>query len=215
MELKNWRPITHLNVDYKIASKVIAKRIEPILPSLIHPDRTGFVKGRYIGENIRLIPDVMEQTKKLKHSVILLSLDFLKDFDTLEWSCIHHVLKLYNFGDSLRNWVKVFYTDIESAVPNNGYATNWIKPSTGVRQGSPLSPYLFILAAELMSMKIHQSRAVKGILIFERKIKISQFADDTNLLCSDFKSVGKGLQIAVDFGEISGLRLNLEKAKAM
>ena len=147
----------------------------------------------------------------------MLSLDFQKAFDTLEWSCIpvHHVLKLYNFGDSLRNWVKVFYTDIQSAVLNNGYATNWIKPSTGVRQGSPLSPYLFILAAELMSMKIRQSSAVKGISIFEREIKISQFADDTNLLCFDLSSVEKGLQIAVDFGEISGLRLNLEKTKAM
>ena len=137
----------------------------------------------------------------------------LKPFDILEWSCIHHVLKLYNFGDSLRNWVKVFCTDIESAILNNDYATNWIKPSTGVRQGCPLSPYLFIQAAELQrSMKIRQ---VKGISIFEREIKISQFADDTNLLCFDLSSVGKGLQIAVDFGEISGLRLNLEKTKAM
>ena len=91
-----------------------------MLPSLIHPDQTGFVKGRYIGENIRLMADVMEQTRKLNLSGILLSLDFQKGFDTLEWSCIHHVLKLYNFGDSLRNWVKVFYTDIESAILNNG-----------------------------------------------------------------------------------------------
>ena len=124
-----------------------------------------------------------------------------KPFVILEWSCIHHVLKLYNFGDSLRKWVKVFYTDIESAILNNDYAPNWIKPSTGVRQGCPLSPYLFIQAAELQrSMKLRQ---VKGISIFESEIKISQFADDTNLLCFELSSVGKGLQIAVDFGEIS------------
>ena len=123
-----WRPITLLNVDYKIASKAIAKRIEHMLPSLIHPDQTGFVKGRYIGENIRLISDIMEQTKKLNCPGILLSLDFQKAFDTLEWSCIHNVLKIYNFGDSLRNWIKVFYTDIESAI-----LTNWIKPSNLLR----------------------------------------------------------------------------------
>ena len=74
-----------------------------MLPSLIHPDQTGFVKGRYIGENIRLIADVMEQTRKLNLSGILLSLDFQKAFDTLEWSCISRVLKLYNFGDSIEN----------------------------------------------------------------------------------------------------------------
>ena len=124
LELKNWSPITLLNVDYTIASQAIAKRIEPMLPSLIHPDQTGFVKGRYIDENIRLIADVMEQTRKVNLSGILLSLDFQKAFDTLEWSCMHHVLKLYNFGDSLRNCVKVLYTDIESAILNNGYATN-------------------------------------------------------------------------------------------
>ena len=102
LKLQNWRPITLLNVDHKIASKAITKRIEQMLPSLIHPDQTGFVKGRYIGENIRLISDVVEQTKKLNCPGILLSLDFQKAFDTLEWSCIHNVLKIYNFGDSLR-----------------------------------------------------------------------------------------------------------------
>ena len=74
------------------------------------------MKGRYIGENIRLISDVMEQTKKLNCPGILLSVDFQIAFDTLEWSCIHNVLKIYNFGDSLRNWIKVFYTDIEIKV---------------------------------------------------------------------------------------------------
>ena len=61
---------------------------------------------------------------------------FRKAFDTLEWSCIHYALELYNFGDSLRNWVKVFYTEIESAVISNGFATNWFKPTSGVRQGA-------------------------------------------------------------------------------
>ena len=129
-----------------------------MLPLLIHPDQTGFVKGRYIGENIRLIADVMGQTRKLNLSGILLSLDFQKAFDNLVWSCIYDVLKLYNFGDSLRKWVRGFYADIESAILNNSYAANWIKPSTGVRQGCPLSPYLFILAAELIDFTLSNAR---------------------------------------------------------
>ena len=120
------------NVDYKIASKVIAKRMESFLPRLVHSDQTGFVKDRYIGENIRLISDIMEQTRKNNIPGIFASLDFSKAFDTLEWPCIQHALKLFNFGEGLRRWVTVFYNDIESAALNNGFATNWIKPSTGV-----------------------------------------------------------------------------------
>ena len=73
-----------------------------MLSFLIHPDQTGFVKDRYIGENITLISNIMEQTVKLDCSGILLSLDFQKAFDTLEWSCISNVLNMYSFGDSLK-----------------------------------------------------------------------------------------------------------------
>ena len=77
-----------LNTDYKIASKVIAKRIKRILPSIIHPDQTGFMKGRYIGQNIRLINDIIQQTELQKIPGIMFFLDFQKAFDTLEWSFV-------------------------------------------------------------------------------------------------------------------------------
>ena len=98
LELSNWRPITLLNVDFKIAAKAIAKRLEPILPSLIHSDQTGFVKGRYIGENIRLINDIMQTTKIHNLPGILTSLDFRKAFDSLEWPFIMKTLDYLNFG---------------------------------------------------------------------------------------------------------------------
>ena len=84
-----------------------------------------------------------------------------------------------------------------------------------MRQGCPLSPFLFVLTAELMSNKIRQSDTVKGVSLCGNEIKISQFADDTNLICADIPSVENALQILVDFGKISGLTLNKEKTKAM
>ena len=125
-DLSNWRPITLLNLDYKIASKVIAKRIERFLPRLIHPDQPGFVKGRYIAQNIRLInDDIMEQTKLQNIPGILLLLDFWKAFDTIEWSFIQNTLNLLNFGEGIKRWVSTFYTSPESAVLNNGFSTNY------------------------------------------------------------------------------------------
>ena len=78
---------------------------------------------------------------------------------------------------------------------NNGFATNWFKPSAGVRQGCPLSPYLFILTAELMSDKIRQSIDFKGISVFEKEIKVSQFADETNLFCADLSLLKKDCKL--------------------
>ena len=104
----------------------------------------------------------------------------------------------------LRKWVTVFYSNIESAVINNGFATNWFKLSKGVRQGCPLSPHLFILSAEMLSNKIRQSRDIKGIMIFGNKIKISQFADDTNFFCDNVTSAERSLKTVNHFTDISG-----------
>lgn len=213
--LSNWRPITLLNLDYKIVSKVIAKRIEKVLPQIIHSDQTGFVKGRYIGQNIRLINDILEQTKLQNIPGILLLLDFQKAFDTIEWSYIQNTLDLLNFGQSIKRWISTFYTNPESAVLNNGFSTNYFQLSRGVRQGCPLSPYLFILGVEILACKIRQDKEIQGIKIFNSEVKISQFADDTSLICNSCESVEKAIGVINSFGNISGLRLNPSKSKAL
>ena len=186
------------------------------MPNLIHPDQTGFIKGRYIGENIRLISDVLDLTNKQQIPGILVALDFRKAFDSLEWPFIMETLNSFNFGTSIKQWISTFYTNVESAVINNGYSTNWFQPSKGVRQGCPLSPYLFILCAEIISsIKIRSEPTVKGINLFGNELKLSQFADDTNLFCADLTSVEKAFNIVNDFGKMAGLRLNVKKTKAI
>ena len=213
--LNNWRPITLLNLDYKIASKVIAKRIEKVILLLVSPDQTGFIKGRYIGENIRLINDILEQKRIQNIPGILLQLDFQKAFDTIEWKFIQRTIALFNFGETIQHWVSTFYTNTQSAVLNNGFSTNYFALSRGVRQGCPLSPYLFILAVELLACKIRQDKEIQGINIFQREFKISQFADDTTLLNKNSNSVRRAITVLDNFGGISGLRLNPSKTKAL
>ena len=213
--LANWRPITLLNLDYKIASKIIARRLEKVLALLINPDQTGFIKGRYIGQNIRLINDILEQTKLQNIPGILLQLDFRKAFDTIEWEFIQRTIALFNFGESIQRWISIFYTNTESAVLNNGFCTNNFSLSRGVRQGCPLSPYLFVLAVELLACKIRQDKEIQGIKVLGKELKLSQFADDTTLLNSNCNSVKQAIAVLDNFGDISGLKLNPSKTKAL
>ena len=200
--LSNWRPITLLNVDYKILAKAIAKRIQPKLPKLIHTDQTGFIKGRFIGQNVRLLIDLMKYTDVKKIPGILLFVDFEKAFDTIEWSFIQNVLKRFNFGPVIRHWISTLSSDVESAVINGGYTTNFFQISRGVRQGCPLSPLLFVLGAEILAQKIRQSPGCRGIELPQSvEAKISQFADDTTLICRDTDALKENMKILNDFRE--------------
>jgi len=105
-----------LNTDYKIATKAIAARITKVLPSLIHGDQTGYIKGRFIGQNVRLIADIIECTDSLDISRIALFLDFKKAFDSLEGNFILKALETFGFGQSLIQWVKTFTTTSKAAL---------------------------------------------------------------------------------------------------
>ena len=100
--LKNRRPLSLLNCDYKIAAKSIANRIQATLPKLINNDQTGFIKGRFIGENIRLIDSIINYTANTNNPGLILLLDFEKAFDTLEWPFIEKTLQHYGFGLSIQ-----------------------------------------------------------------------------------------------------------------
>ena len=110
--IKNWRPISLLNVDYKILAKALANRLTKYLPRLIDEDQTGYVKQRFIGNNIRIIEDIMIYTKQNNIKGIMLSIDLEKAFDFLKWSYLDKCLKNFNFRLKLRSYVKTLYNDI-------------------------------------------------------------------------------------------------------
>ena len=147
----------------KIISKAIAARVKDVLPSIIHHNQTGYVKDRHIGETVRSIFDIMEFTDNENIPGILISIDFRKAFDTLEWHYLFSCLKTFNFGPDLINWVRTFYQNIQSCVINNGLASDYFTLEQGVRQGDPLSPYLFLLAIETLAISIGQNSEIEGI----------------------------------------------------
>jgi hypothetical protein len=149
--VSNWRPISILNTDYKIITKALANRIKGVLPNLINEDQTGFVLGRLIGQNIRIVKDVMDYCNTMNIEGLLVMLDFEKAFDSLNWEFITYVLEQFNFGINFIKWVQILYTDISSSVQNNGSISDKFKLNRGIRQGCPLSAFVFILCAELLA----------------------------------------------------------------
>ena len=143
--------------------------------------RVGFLRGRFIGENIRLIDSVINYTVVKKIPGLLLFLDFEKAFDTLEWSFIQKTLISFGFGPSIVQWFKTFYNNTESCILNNGWSSNFFLVHRCVHQGCPLSPYLFILSAEILAKAIRKCADIRGLLVKDTEIKLSQYADDTTL----------------------------------
>ena len=151
-----------LNCNYKIAAKAIANRLKHVLPKLIDNDQTGFLKGRFIGENIRLIDATINYTASKNIPGLLLFLDFEKAFDTLEWSFIQRALHHFNFGPTINNWIKMFYKGTESYILHNGWSSGFFQLERGIRQGCPHSPYLFILCVEILAEAIRKNSEIKG-----------------------------------------------------
>ena len=137
-------------------TKVLATRIKEVLPSIIHHNQTGYIKDRYIGETIRSIFDIMDFTLNENISGLMIFIDFHKAFDSLEWDYLCKCLEAFNFGEDFIGWVKTFYKYIESCVLNNGFFSDHFKLECGVRQGDPLSLYLFVLAMETLAITIRQ-----------------------------------------------------------
>ena len=214
--IKNWRPISLLNVDYKIASSSLANRMKNVLDKLISETQTGFLKGRYIGENTRFLYDLVERLNKENLPGILVLVDFEKAFDSLEWNFISKTLDFFGFGSSFVKWFKTLYSDISSSVLNNGDFTDFFRISRGVRQGDPLSPYIFILAVELLSASIKFNPNIKGIKLNDAEYLISQYADDSALtLADDLDSLNSTLDCLESFAHCSGLRTNFNKTQAI
>ena len=190
--------------------------MKKILPKIINNDQTGFLKNRFIGENIRLINSIIDFTNTKQIPGLLLFIDFEKVFDSIEWSFIEKTLNHFNFGTSLVAWIKLFYTNVSSCIQNNGWSSEFFSLSRVVRQGCPLSPYLFILWAEVLGNAVRKDKEVRGIKIGTTECKLSQYADDTTMILDGSEhSFCRTLLLLDNFAYISGLKVNYEKTEGL
>ena len=218
-EIKGWRPITLLNVDYKIVSTAMANRLKDTIDVIISPSQTAYISGRYIGENTRLLYDTLMQAKNEKINGIIAAADFESAFESVSWEYLRYVMEKMNFGPGFLKIIDLLYLNPEnfSRIMINGHLGQKISLNRGIRQGDPVSGYLFNIAVEVLAGIVNNSVALKGINITPRKeIRISQYADDTILFLDGTTESLKGaINELSKFANISGLKVNLSKTSCL
>jgi len=121
----------------KIASKAIANKIKTKLPTIISPDQTGFIKGRYIGENIRNLHETIDYINNLNEKVLIFFSDLKKAFDSLNHNFMRKCLLKFKFPNYIINWVDIFYNDAKSCIHNNGHLSSVFKISREYARDAP------------------------------------------------------------------------------
>ena len=218
MNITNYRPISLTNTDYRILAFILASRLQNVVDHIIDSNQVAYVKGRYIGSNIRLVLDIIEQYKNQDDEGLLVFLDFTKAFDSVEWNFLFEVLKRFGFGETFVQWIRVLYKDPSAVVKNNGHLSSQINISRGVRQGCPVSALLFIICMEVLALCINQNDDIKGLNLTPKggnRIKMCQYADDSTLFLKNEKELKLALDLLNRFGQVAGTKLNLSKCEGL
>eukprot|EP00253_Pinus_taeda_P021219 PITA_21219 len=213
-----FRPIALCNIIYKIILKIIATRLKLLLPLIISPEQSGYVEGRQITDGIILTHEIIHSLKISKKPGMLLKLDLSKAFDSLSWNYIEKILLAFGFNASWVRWIMSLLTSSFFLVLINGIPSETFHPSRGIRQGDPLSPFLFIIAAEGLGRSIkhaQQAARLKGLSFHNSPaVTHQQFVDDTMLYGYPSIQEARHLKsLLADFSEASGTSINQSKSQ--
>ena len=216
LELPNWRPLSLLNSDGKIFAKMLANRMRSVQQKITHPDQMGFLKDRYIGENLLELLSVIDYCRIKEIPALVISLDMMKAFDRVEWIPFDKILEFFNFGPFFRSMVQVLHADIKSCTTNLGKVSDYFPIKKGLRQGCPFSPPGYLLIAEILGQKIRQNDRIKGIHVDEYNKKLAQYADDTWVVIKAEKDSYDALFEEIQQFEINtGLKVNYDKTQIL
>jgi hypothetical protein len=193
-------------------------RLQNVISDVIQPEKVAYIKGRFIGSNVRLVHDVFDFYNDNNLSGIIMFADFQKAFDSLEWDFLFKTLDRFNFGESFQRWIKVLYTNPSALIKNNGYFSDEFILSRGVRQGCPVSALLFILCMEVLAGHIRQNNNITGLYLDDNRtkhLKIIQYADDATIFVMNAHELEKVIQSLDLFGKVAGTKLNLQKCEGL
>ena len=215
--IRNYRPISLLQVDYKILARIMANRFKKVLPKIVSENQTCCIVGRDISNSIANVRDLITLVENDNLEGYIIKADQEKAFDRLSHEYMFTVLEKFGFGDVFVKWINIFYSEINSSVKCNGFLTKYFSIKNGIRQGCPISALLYVLAAEPLQCIISDNNNISGISIplSDKVAKMFQHADDTTVTVSNKQSIDEVFNVLELYGKCSGARINKSKSEIM
>ena len=167
-DLKDFRPISLVGSLYKLLAKVLANRIKKVTGKVILESQNAFVEGRQMLDVVLIANEAVDSRLKDNVEDVLCKLDIEKAYDHVSWSFLMAVLKKMGFGERWLKWLEWCISSVKYSVLINGSSSGFFQ-SWGLRQGDPLSPYLFVIAVEVFSRLLR--RAISGGLLFRWRVR--------------------------------------------
>ena len=213
--IKDWRPISLLNTDYKILALIISKRLKPLLKLYISPEQQCGLPNRHIFNNHLDIKSAIDYANDISHPLAIIQIDFRKAFDSISHQFILDIAHHIGIPSAVLSWIKVILASVSSQLIINGQQSEPIPIKRGIRQGCPLSMLLFILGIEPLTQKINQDPTIRGITLGKQHLKVLHFADDVILFLTDPQSIVMVNRILQSFSHFSGMKINPTKTKIL
>ena len=216
--VRNYRPITLLNADYKILAKILALRLKRTINTITSTNQNGFVPGRLLFDNYFLSQLVQAYIDEVDDRGLMIFLDIEKAFDTVSWAYMTEAMTRLKIGPTFMRWIELMYnpsTPPRRRVRTNGEYGDWFSILSGVAQGCPLSPLLFIFATEAFTRAVINDPKLKGVTINNITFIISHFADDTVFYLRNWAQLPRMWKLIQEWGDATGLRCNRYKTEGM
>jgi hypothetical protein len=208
-----FRPISLQNCSVKILCKVLTSRLQVRIGDLIDIDQTGFLADRSISENFVYAMELMQTCFRRRTSCVVLKLDFAKAFDSVSWSSLWAIMLARGFPTLWCDWMDMIFSSSRSAIMLNGVPGKWIRCMRGLRQGDPLSPYLFLITADVLQRLIKLDAGILHPITDGVPCPVLQYADDTLIIMRADAGAARRLWLILQqFEQATGLRINYHKS---
>jgi hypothetical protein len=212
--LTNYRPISLINADVKIISKVLADRLKLVLPTIIHETQTA-VYGRKIDQNIHLIRDLIELANRNDDTAAFIFLDQEKAFDRINHKFMFKAMEAFGIGETFVNWVRTIYSNPTSILHINGHFSENISLKRGVRQGCPLSALLYVLVIEILAIQLRINPNIVGFKIGGEKIVSTHYMDDTTIIIKQNRCFKEVIKELGEYEEATEAKINYKKTTGL